>query len=223
MTILVHSGAPERGKTPLRLREDLRQRPQRAAAATEFRATLAEFGITQCRAARLFGVGPRSIRRWAHGDRRTPRGVNIVLRLLATGAVTVAQVEQAAAPLSIRTNGSVKPEPLIPVRPAPKQAAASAPVRTNGDIKPEPLIPIFDDAPSESLVPVGPADLGLAEKVYALAPGACRWPCGDPRYPDFHFCNNPVTRGSYCARHHAAAYLAPRSGEHGARIRPVAQ
>jgi hypothetical protein len=83
-------------------------------ARTEFRATLDALGIAQHRVAQLFGVGPRSVRRWQDGDRRVPCGVGIVLRLLAAGAVTVAQVEQAA----IRTNGSAKlgtPAPAGPM------------------------------------------------------------------------------------------------------------
>ena len=67
-----------------------------AVATTEFRETLGALGIAQHRVARLFGVGPRSVRRWQDGDRRVPCGVGIVLRLLAAGTVTVAQVEQAA-------------------------------------------------------------------------------------------------------------------------------
>ena len=56
-----------------------------SVARTEFRTTLDALGIAQRRIARLFGVGPRSVRRWQDGDRRIPRGVGIVLRLLATG------------------------------------------------------------------------------------------------------------------------------------------
>src|SRR5262249_7656233 len=80
-------------------------------AATEFHKTLGALGIAQDRVAQLFGVGPRSVRRWQYGDRRVPCGVGIVLRLLAAGAVTVAQVKQAAVPVPTRTNGSAKPEP----------------------------------------------------------------------------------------------------------------
>ena len=173
-------------------------------AATEFRATFGAFGLTQRRIAQLFGVGPRSVRRWQHGDRRIPRGVDIVLRLLAAGAVTVAQVEQAAVPVPVRTNGSARPVPPVPllVAPAPAPAAlARAEVTTFAD-----------------------SGLTTAEKIIALAPEACRWPCGDPRRPDFHFCSDPVAEGPYCEHHRTMAYMAPRTGGgHGARIRLVAQ
>jgi hypothetical protein len=61
-------------------------------------------GIKQTHLALLFNVGPRSLRRWARGDRTIPHGITLVLRLLAAGAVTVDQVEQAAVPA--RMNGS---------------------------------------------------------------------------------------------------------------------
>ena len=119
------------------------------------------------------------------------------------GAVTVAQVEQAAVAIPARTNGSAKPEPPAPLlgAPAPEQSAA---------------------APAEAAALADPG-LTTAEKVCALAPGACRWPCGDPARPDFHFCGGPVARGPYCEHHRAMAYAAPLTGSgHGARIGRVA-
>lgn len=45
-----------------------------------------------------------------------------------------------------------------------------------------------------------------------LTSGMCRWPVGDPRADDFHFCAAPVGRasGTYCALHARIAYL-PKS------------
>jgi GcrA cell cycle regulator len=82
-------------------------------APTEFHEALRTLGLAQQRVAALFGVGPRSVRRWQYGDRRVPCGVGIVLRLLQTGAVTIEAVEQAAVPFSARTNGGVEPEPPV--------------------------------------------------------------------------------------------------------------
>ena len=130
MAILVQSGDPGREETPPRLRENLRRRPQRAAAATEFARTLDMLDVTQLRIARLFGTTPRTIRRWRDGTRRTQRGVDIVLRLLAAGAITVAQVEAAATgPAPARINGRAKGEPPAPLRaaPAPEEQPALAP------------------------------------------------------------------------------------------------
>jgi hypothetical protein len=79
-------------------------------------------GLTQRRAAQLFGVGERSVRRWVHGERRVPRGITILVRLLSAGAVTVEQVEAAAFPVAARTNGGTPP---APVEPEPASAGLS--------------------------------------------------------------------------------------------------
>src|SRR5262249_2827004 len=78
-------------------------------AAAEFCMTRDALGLAQCRVAQLFAIGPRSVRRWRDGTRRIPRGVDIVLRLLAARAVTVAQVEEIA--FSTQTDGNAKGEP----------------------------------------------------------------------------------------------------------------
>jgi hypothetical protein len=135
------------------------------SAAIEFGETLGALGLAQQRVAEIFGVESRNIRRWRRGDRPIPRGVQIVFRLLAAGTVTVAQVEQAAAPVLARTNGSAKSEPpasLLGER-APEQSALTR-------------------AKAAALVD---SSLTTAEKVCALTSNACRWPCGDPEHPDF--------------------------------------
>ena len=186
MAILVQSGDPGREKTPPRLREDLRQRRPRAAAVTEFDAALTTLGIKHRSAAQWFRTSERNIRRWKSGARRTPPGVMVTVRLMMAGKVGPADVELAAGPAPARTNGRAKPEPPAPQRaePAPKQSA-SARAKT----------------------------ATLAEKLLALVPGTCRWPCGDdPQHPDFYFCSAPTAKPPYCPRHRAVAYLAPRAG-----------
>ena len=45
-----------------------------------------------------------------------------------------------------------------------------------------------------------------------LGPNDCRWPIGDPKDKEFHFCGHargPV--GSYCEQHAKRAYAAPVS------------
>jgi GcrA cell cycle regulator len=163
----------------------------------EFRKTLDAIGVTQHHAARLFNVSPRHIRRWRSGDRRLPHAVGIVCNLLATGAVTVEQVE-AAALVSTRTNGGAEPEPPAPVLVEPASAATTL-VRTGAATFADP-------------------GLTTAEKVLALAPGTCRWPCGDPRHPDFFFCAASAVAEPYCEHHRTVAYLAARTGGgHGVR------
>jgi len=147
--------------------------------ATEFRATLASLGITQHRVAQLFGVGPRSVRRWQAGDRRVPFGVAIVLRLLAAGVVTITQVEQVAV---------------------------STPAQTNGG-----GAPLADPGPT------------TAEKVCKLTPEACRWPCGDPGHPNFHFCSRPIAKESYCEHHLGVAYMAPPKSRSPFTLQPASK
>jgi transcriptional regulator with XRE-family HTH domain len=198
MATFIQLGDPGREKTPPRFREDLRQRQQPAAVADELHAMLDALGLTQHRIARLFGITPRSFRRWVRGDRRTPRGIIILVRLLRAGVVTIAQVERAAVPA--RTNGRTKPRPPTPrrVEPEPEQSAvARAEAAAFADLSP------------------------VAAAVVALVPGVCRWPEGDPGSPagGFRFCNDPVAAPPYCARHRAQAYLAPRTGSgHGVRV-----
>jgi hypothetical protein len=159
-------------------------------AATEFHEILGALGVAQHRVAKWFGVDARSVRRWRRGDRNAPAGIIILCRLLAAEVITPAQIEVAAA--------------SIPV-----------PTRTNG-AKPEPSTFLVESAPEQSALArveaTTLADPGLttAEKVYALASEACRWPLGDPRDCDFRFCGRATTvREPYCETHRAAAYVAP--------------
>jgi hypothetical protein len=166
-----------------------------STAAAEFRATLGALGLTPRHAARIFAVGPRSIRRWQDGARSVPRAVTLVCRLMAMKAVTIEQVEEVAVSSPIRANGNAKDEPSA--KPASDQSAsASAKIATLAD-----------------------PGLTTAEKLCALPPGSCCWPLGDPRDRDFHFCGAPVVTAPYCQHHRALAYLAPRTGGgHGVRV-----
>jgi len=43
--------------------------------------------------------------------------------------------------------------------------------------------------------------------ILALTERMCKWPVGDPKNPDFHFCGKPALPGlPYCAEHAAMAY-----------------
>jgi len=112
---------------PERPREDLRRRRPRAAATTEFARVLDATGITQSHASRLFRVTQRHVRRWRHADRPVPVGVDILLRLMVTGVITLADIELAAGLIPARTNGNghAKPELSEPTStPAPAPAPA---------------------------------------------------------------------------------------------------
>ncbi len=60
--------------------------------AKQYRAALADLGLTQVAAARLLGVNDATSRRWAaHGVTGTAA---ILLRLLATGKVAIEDVRE---------------------------------------------------------------------------------------------------------------------------------
>jgi len=157
MTISVHSGAPERGEVPCR------QRRQRAAAVTAFGNALDAIGGPRSRLARLLGTSSRNLRRWRDGTRRPPLAAVVVVRLIVDGKVGLADVEQAATPSPIWTNGSSEEEPPAPLRaaPAPEEPPALAPRRAKTAI----------------LADLSPA----AAAVVALSQNSCRWPCGGDR------------------------------------------
>jgi hypothetical protein len=159
----------------------LRRRRPRAAATTEFGTALDTLGLPQNRVAKLFGVSCRHIRRWQHGDRTVPRAVRLVINLLVAGAISIDQVEQAAA--------------------------VSAPARTNGHAEPEPPARLRDEPepkpPAPLCIEPAPAPVPVCE----LTSAVCHWPVGDPRQSNFRFCSAPVVTPPYCQAHRARAYL----------------
>ncbi len=51
----------------------------------------------------------------------------------------------------------------------------------------------------------------------------CRWPIGEPRHPDFHFCGEPHVPGRpYCAHHWAMAFQPSRPRNQPQRPQPLA-
>lgn len=68
-----------------------------------------------------------------------------------------------------------------------------------------PRVRIQPDFPTEPL-PIPMEELYVApenrKKLLDLEPNDCRWPLGDPREADFHFCAGPKVPGfSYCQHH----------------------
>jgi hypothetical protein len=193
---------------------------------TEFGTALDNLGIAQRRVAEIFGVSARHIRRWRNGTRRVPRPVGIVCNLLAVGVVTVEQVEAAALVFTRTNGGGAEPEPAsLHVERAPVPAEAAT-VKIDGDAGPEAPAPPVEPAPAPAeaaaaltLVKINGASVApapepaetLAEKVCRLT--GCRWPNGDPKGPNFFFCNAAVIKPPYCPRHHDAAYMTRSSPE----------
>lgn len=56
-----------------------------------------------------------------------------------------------------------------------------------------------------------------------LEAGDCRWPYGDPRHADFHFCGAKQMSGRpYCSHHWSLSFI-PGKSRHGASQMPIVQ
>lgn len=68
--------------------------------AKQFRKELARAGISQRAFAKLLGVSERTARAWALGERErdVPEPVAILVRLMASGKVSVDDVDAASRP-----------------------------------------------------------------------------------------------------------------------------
>jgi GcrA cell cycle regulator len=186
-----------------------RRQHRRAAAADEFRQTLAALGLTRTELAQLLGYAPRTVRHWAAGSRSVSHETTVLLRLARAGRISLADIEAAAAPVRAE-NGS---------------ATIGPQGTTNGLAQPEPVVaPTVNPEPGPLKHDPLPAGSGLttAEKVLALTAGACRWPIGDPQDQDFRFCGGNALQGKlYCSTHCDVAYESPAVAEVASR-RPVA-
>lgn len=80
-------------------------------------------------------------------------------------------------------------------------------------------VPVLLPAPAPKLKPVkpwvDPPELdaipeGQRKNLADLESGDCRWPIGDPRHAEFHFCARPAFPGlAYCVRHARQAFAVP--------------
>ena len=107
------------------------------------------------------------------------------------------------SPIKNRVPGAPRPRPRRPrvershVH-APRPAAASPMRRVELPLPPVEL----EDMPGATI-------LTLTDRI-------CKWPIGDPRHPDFHFCGRASAEGlPYCIDHARRAYQPParRGGE----------
>lgn len=104
----------------------------------------------------------------------------------APGPRPVAQPAPAAAPRPVAAPAAAVVAPPAAVAEAPQPPKPAMP------ILPQPARPRPAPAFRATRVANGPA---------------CRWPLGDPKSPDFHFCGSPSIEGKpYCEKHCAMAY-----------------
>jgi GcrA cell cycle regulator len=75
------------------------------------------------------------------------------------------------------------------------------------------LLPVVSDAGVPAIIPA--AEAGPAMRPLNIAPGRakkCCFPFGEPRRPDFRYCDAPVySAGVYCAEHAAICFVRVRT------------
>jgi GcrA cell cycle regulator len=107
------------------------------------------------------------------------------------------------SPIKNRSVGVSRPRPQrrprVELAPTPR-AVAAAPIAQPRHVEPPPPLEL-EDMPGATI-------LTLTDRI-------CKWPIGDPRHPDFHFCGRASAEGlPYCAEHARRAYQPPaRRGE----------
>ncbi len=114
-----------------------------------------------------------------------------------------------------------KAQPREPRPPRPKLARSGARQDERkrlpaGNLPPLPIDQVVDSA----------ADLEIPmdqrKTLTALERGHCKWPCGDPRTPQFFFCGAPQEGdGPYCAPHRLRSLPGPSDRRVGAPFRMI--
>ncbi len=109
-----------------------------------------------------------------------------------------------------------KPIPAkAPLTKEPKQEKKVQPVQTTklAPVKTPDII--SEKEVEEKFVPIireekAPSKAGQNVSLVELDNHTCRWPIGDPKDENFHFCGNKVRVGqTYCDEHAAIAYVKP--------------
>lgn len=105
-----------------------------------------------------------------------------------------------------------RPSPIKRTKAETVKAPKPAAVKTVKPKKIEPVIKEIDMIEVEPVVEpakkvVKKKSSGKGVKLVDLKPSSCRWPEGDPKDPDFHFCGKEAVPGkAYCAEHCDVAY-----------------
>jgi len=114
---------------------------------------------------------------------------------------------------------AAQPTPAVVAQQRPAVAAPAAPVMAAGGMAAAGVAATAAPAAvAEAPLPPKPAMPAIPQparprpapafRATRVANGpACRWPIGDPKSPDFHFCGSPSIEGKpYCEKHCAMAY-----------------
>lgn len=124
--------------------------------------------------------------------------------------------------LSGRPSPIKKKDEVQPAQPAEKKTAAPKAPKPEPKVK-EPVVktPVAKaaEAPAKETAPIIPAPKAKPEAPHhahhklsltELDNHTCRWPIGDPKDENFHFCGKKVHIGqTYCDEHSAIAYVRP--------------
>lgn len=94
---------------------------------------------------------------------------------------------------------------------------------------PRPLLPASAQLPEFDVSPIEASEeldipIGERKQLVDLEPNDCRWPIGDPRAADFHFCNRSKVLGlPYCEFHARKAFVPVRPRERHYTPSPVSK
>ena len=101
------------------------------------------------------------------------------------------------------------PAPKEPAAPKIKEPAKPVEKPIAKEEKSEPVRPKTETAPAVSGTFAAPRHKGNVS-LTELDNHTCRWPIGDPKDENFHFCGKKVRIGqTYCEEHAAVAYVKP--------------
>lgn len=115
----------------------------------------------------------------------------------------------------------IKAQHVKPVSSASHSLNIAPVALTPASAKPEPVQPGVRDLPPLRPVAMPPVVAlkspvtaikhdGKGASILSLTDRMCKWPIGDPRDADFHFCGGSAAQGfPYCPEHCALAYQAP--------------
>lgn len=127
-------------------------------------------------------------------------------RLGLSGRTPIAKTASRAKRIRLKKN-----KPTIAQMPAfwgRNTSVAPVPVEPYRE-KPEPAEYVPLPGPKVTILRRRESDGAVEENPLLLA-SSCRWPIGDPREADFHFCGHPKQPGlSYCGLHAKVAYAPP--------------
>lgn len=96
-----------------------------------------------------------------------------------------------------------------PRKTSPRQYQRRALPTVQRPPRPKPAAAVLASTPEPYVEPHEELDIPIAERksLFDLTETSCRWPIGDPRHADFHFCNRTKVAGlPYCEHHARRAY-----------------